>query len=160
MNSWKFALAIWILAAGGPGAESPLLGSGQRLVSPAFLQSANGVFRLMRNQDGNWGVYGRSEEGLECNWETGSDDPSSSLILENTGVVRVVSADQRSLWRSGYEGMIGSYHLVLRDNGDLVVEQWLGNEWRFCWSSLQGYEGHYRASPGLRLDRRRGRYGY
>ena len=141
-----------------PSPEAPknLLTSGQSLMPQAFLESPNGVFRLLVREDGNWGVYRRVGERLESNWETGTGDKNSLVRLERTGLLRVLNGDQRSLWHSSYEGIIAAYRLVLQDDGDLVVEQQRGSEWFFCWSSLRGSEGHYRPSPGIRLDRERG----
>ena len=134
-------------------AVAQTLREGDALLPKTYLESPNGVFRLLVQEDGNCGVYQMVGDQLQSNWETGTSDKGSLLKLSRTGLLEVIGPSQRSLWHSSYQGMIGFYRLRLRDDGDLIVEQQLGNDWRFCWSSLQGSEGHYLPSPGIRLDR-------
>lgn len=148
--------AIWMLLWHLALASEDSLRQGEALLPKTYLESPNGVFRLLVHQDGNCGVYQMVGDQLQANWETGTADQGSVLALARTGLLEVINPRQRSLWHSSYQGTIGFYRLRLLDDGDLVIEQQLGGDWRLCWSSLQGSEGHYLPSPGIRLDRVRG----
>jgi hypothetical protein len=138
-----------------PPTPSHFMREGQALPPDQFIESDNGAFRVLMQKDGNCVVY-RSDG--QPNWESGSDDPGSELRLERTGLLQVITPNDRSVWHSSYEGVVGFYRLRLLDDGDLIVELQRGSEWIFCWSSLRGSEGHWKPSPGLRLDRGRGHF--
>jgi hypothetical protein len=144
-----------VVTATPPPPEN-VLKSGESLASGKFLDSANRLFRLMVQGDGNCIVYRTLGDKPESNWETGPAQLGCSLKLRRTGLLEVVNGDDRSFWHSSYEGVVGNYRLRLQDDGDLVVELQRGSEWVFCWSSLRGSEGAWKATPGLKLDRGRG----
>ncbi|MBN9420140.1 hypothetical protein ABS71_01825 [bacterium SCN 62-11] len=139
-----------------PPAADNFLKSGESLGSGKYLDSDNRLFRLMVQGDGNCVVYRTLSDRPEVNWETGAAQLGCSLKLRRTGLLEVVNGDDRSFWHSSYEGMVGAYRLRLQDDGDLVVELQRGSDWTFCWSSLRGSEGAWKATPGLKLDRGRG----
>lgn len=151
--------------ASPPASPSPLtatvpvdsMPSGNSLAAGMFLESSNRLYRLVGQTDGNFVVYKLVGDRLERIWDTDTGGQDRRLCLERTGRLQVLTEDERSLWHSPYQGIIGQYRLHLQDDGDLVVEQRRGQEWTFCWSSVRGSEGAWTVPPGMRLDRRRGR---
>lgn len=137
-----------------PTAFKNQLTGGNSLLPGMSLESRNQAYRLVVEKDGNCVVY---RANGDSSWETGTGGKDCRLVLERTGLLQVENAEQRSLWHSSYEGMIGSYRLSLQDDGDLIVEQQRGSDWIFCWSSIRGSEGNWKVPPGMRLDRGRGR---
>lgn len=136
-----------------PPAPPNVMREGQALPPDQFMESPNGAFRVLMQKDGNCVVY---QSDGQSNWETGSGEAGSQLRLERTGLLQIITPSDRSVWHSSYEGVVGFYRMRLLDDGDLIVELQRGSEWIFCWSSLRGSEGHWKPSPGLRLDRGRG----
>ena len=142
------------VAANTPAPVKNQLTSGNSLWPGMTLESSNHLYRLVVENDGNCVVY---RGNGDSSWETGTGGKGCRLVLERTGLLQVENAEQRSLWHSSYEGMVGSYRLSLQDDGDLIVEQQRGADWTFCWSSIRGSEGNWKVPPGMRLDRGRGR---
>lgn len=142
-------------AISGATPATDSLPSGNALLPGMFLESNNRIYRLVCQPDGNCVVYRQQGDRQEQVWDTDTGGRDRRLSLERTGLLQVLGADDRSHWRSSYQGMIGQYRLRLQDDGDLVVEQRKGPEWSFCWSAQRGSEGAWRVPPGMRLDRRR-----
>ncbi|WP_051990014.1 hypothetical protein [Caulobacter sp. AP07] len=91
---------------------------GQSLLPGKSLQSTNGVYRLVLEDDGNLVQYGQS--GV-VRWQSNtSGKPSARLTMQSDGNLVVYGPVSQVYWHTATSGNAGST-LILQDDGNLVV---------------------------------------
>jgi len=92
---------------------------GQSLLPGKSLSSANGLYSLILQDDGNLVLYGQN--GL-MRWQSGvsSGKPAARLTMQSDGNLVIYGPVSQVYWATGTSGGPGSA-LVLQDDGNLVV---------------------------------------
>lgn len=113
-----------IYGASGPlwssGTANPELDVGEHLDPGWYLQSADGVCRLVMQADGNLVLYSARGRTL---WESGTpDSPGASAVMQADGDLVVYSASKRALWQSRTAGRSNA-RLFVRPQAETALEQ-------------------------------------
>ena len=89
------------------------------IVAPgSYLQSVNGQYRLVMQQDGNLVLYASVNRAL---WTTGTENnPGAWAVMQYDGNLVVYSVSNRALWATGTENNPGASAVMQRD-GNFVV---------------------------------------
>jgi len=106
--------------------RTELLDTGQMLRPGQRLVSANGMYTVLMQLDGNL-VEHTAGRPL---WSTSTNGhPGDWAIIQSDGNLVVYNSRNRALWSSGTSGHPGRITLVLGDDGDLVVNGPSGRLW-------------------------------
>jgi Ricin-type beta-trefoil lectin domain-like len=104
----------------------------QELAMDAKINSANGNFTLIFQQDGNLVVYDRNNNPL---WATGTHGKKASrCVMQKDGNLVLYDIFKSPIWASNTHGHEGAL-LVLHDNGSLAVHSQEGS---ILWSNNVG----------------------
>ncbi len=93
---------------------------GQILGPDEGLTSANGVFSLVMQADGNLVLRQQGPSDPSLLWASGTSVPDSSACMQDDGALVVRAPDGRCCWTSGTAGHPGA-HLTLQNDGNAAV---------------------------------------
>jgi len=132
--------------ADSPPPPFPLdrIASGGRLFPGDILQSPNGRYRFCCQHDGNCVVYYVEAESQRPLWQTETSDSTCSVILTSEGRVIVLGSSGDELWHSESESVeegLGTYHLQMQDDGNLVVYRHQGSSYQPIWATRTHQNG-------------------
>lgn len=117
----KIPYAIGLVAGlpdSPPSAQGNDMQPGQRLNPGESLRSANGVYQLTYQTDGNL-VLSRTSEGKAL-WATNTAGKRGFCILQPDGSLVLQDVNSQPVWSSRTENHPGS-QLLLRDDGNVVI---------------------------------------
>ena len=97
-----------------------ILNPDETLKREEYLTSANGLYKLLMQEDGNLVLYGPRNHRL---WSSNTQDkPVEICIMQGDGNLVLYLYDGQPVWFSNTGNRPGSY-LVLQNDGNLVIYQ-------------------------------------
>jgi hypothetical protein len=96
--------------------NSNVLVANAQLAANQSISSANGLYRLVMQNDGNLVEY----EGSTALWNSGTGTAGSTVIMQSDGNL-VIYSGATAKWSSGTGGNSGAY-LILNNNGALMID--------------------------------------
>lgn len=115
-------VALWststILIPGGLSYVNARTSTTAHLLMNQQLQTANKLFRLVMQGDGNLVLYNQNNLPV---WATGTDkNPGAFFDLQADGNMVIYNKDSKPIWSSGtYSNLVS--HLVMQTDGNLVL---------------------------------------
>ncbi len=98
------------------------LAGGASLDTFANLTSGNGRYRLSVQGDGNLVLYRIQGSAADPIWSTQTHDPQGAqLTMNKNGILSLVSRGGSVLWNSSKAPAVGTFHLEVQNDGNLVI---------------------------------------
>lgn len=112
-----------VLAAGKTTNVGSQINMGQSLKPDDYLQSSNGKYQAVLQEDGNFVLYDNNQKAV---WYTNTSNKQTSsnynLLMQTDGNLVLYGENNSILWGAGTDGFSGkNFSLKLNDDGSLVI---------------------------------------